>query len=75
MVERVRGTVHVPSGAPLPAGLVEQDAAVTDTLRLSATPSIGRRTGSIPSPVQAADRPSASAPSAIASGPVRSASV
>ena len=41
-------------------------AAAIETLRLSATPSIGRRTGVTPSPDQASVRPAASLPSTIA---------
>ena len=50
-------------------------AAAIDTLRLSATPSIGSRTGTTPSSVQAPVRPAASLPSTIARGPRMSTSV
>ena len=50
-------------------------AAVTETLRLSATPSIGSETAVTPAPVQASVSPSASEPRTSATGPRRSASV
>src|SRR5437016_5055163 len=45
-------------------------AAATDTLRLSAMPSMGRATGSTSGPAHVSVRPSASLPRTSASGPL-----
>ena len=74
--------LHGPHGRGLGQGLprcrrasYSSTAAAIETLRLSATPSIGSRTAVTPSPDQASVRPPASLPSTIAHEPRRSAPV